>query len=145
MRVEVVNDAAFGVGPRLPQRTHRMAGVMRIGDVGVPLRIVLSLRDVAELDGDIVRELIGGDGFVGREHAGNMIDHDVVGVDVDRVVNVGIGNVVGSDAARAIAGGDQYIAKHGVVAIHLERAAGEIDSAGRGLAGDGDVGTDADS
>jgi hypothetical protein len=59
-------DAELGVAAGLQERAERVTGVDDAVALGVGLRVVLALGDVAVLDGDVVlADSFGGDRLVG--------------------------------------------------------------------------------
>jgi hypothetical protein len=105
-------------------------GVADAARLGVRLRVVLAQRDVAELDGDVVCQLVHRDGLVGGIDGGDVIDHHVGAADVERVIDVRVGEVARDrrlagfvEAAVAVTGRDRDVADDDVGAARLEAAA----------------------
>ena len=117
-----------------------MAGVRNAAGLGVGLRIVLALRNVAVLNRDVVGQLVGGDRFVGGVHRADVVDHHVRAADVDRVVDVRVGKIAGRgkygrtgvgllEGAHAVAGRDRHVAEDDVVSSGLHHAAHDVNRA----------------
>ena len=129
----------------LQQRPQRVTGItdaaaaLRIG-----LGIVLALGDIAVLNGDIIRQFICGNGFVRRIDGSDVIDHDLITRNVDRIVDVRIRKVAGrredtvfrlGEAAHAVARSDRHVANDVVRGSRLDDSAHDVDGAGGRLAG----------
>ena len=134
--VEVVVHAQLRVAAHLKQGAERMAG---IGAVGVEVRVVLALGDVRVLHGDVGRQFIGADVFVGREEGRAVVDHDPLTADVERVVDIAVGKSIGARVAEAVAGSHGQVADDRVASGDFDHPTDDGDPAGSGLPGDGGI------